>query len=173
MAYTAKDVGIIPTICGGDSLNHAIQAIRRNIHAAVPAINVSQNLQTLITNTLAAGDTTNALYNYLTDNSITTIGDITDDLWQTLLTGLLVEQSYWANYDKRIQGSFILRGTLTTTMSAGGTADCDIAGTTPTLNFLVYDWLLTGSQTIANGTKVFIGLDWMTGFFYVIDASCP
>ncbi len=39
VAYTEKDVGVLPTTCGGDSENHNWQAIRRNLMLLVPVIN--------------------------------------------------------------------------------------------------------------------------------------
>lgn len=63
-----------------------------------------------------------------------------------------------------------LRGTLTGTLTFGGSTTMTVAGTGATLT--VNDWLLSSGQTVASGKQVTAFLD-ANGNWYVDGAQCP
>jgi hypothetical protein len=93
---------------------------------------------------------------------------------QRIASGMPVVAAYLADsnrwYIVGVPPPGILRGTLTTTLSPGGSASMTVAGGGGTIT--VFDWLLQSGQTIANGSKVIVAGDLSDANYYVIAAAC-
>ena len=73
---------------------------------------------------------------------------------------------------------FTIHGKLDGSLSAGGSATLSIWAWNGTAeadtgeNVTVYDWLLSGSFTLASGAQVTAGWDRRSGRYYVTGGSC-